>query len=368
MVDWEEKMTIKNVTANTAYHFVMKQKPLPVAVIYSLVYMVVTFSAAQIYDLWEPTITHNGLSREYAAWINNYLFQPSTIYVYLWLPSAIESLFKSFLRNRVFLPGLKFRRVVEAYHGRANKPWLVKCFMVAALILMLAPYLAFTEGDTSLFENPPSPTWWIDAKEIYIFASPLIYFACFALISVIYRLIILQITLIELFLTIPISPRPINNDKAGGLGQLGKLLEHLAYYLFIVFLMFLASYLQAPKNFQNDYILKTVIPVYIVLALFLSIVPIFAPHIPMKTWKVNKLDDLFLQLDLAETREEGLEAVGGEAYIAAQNEVDHTEKKIERYVSYPEYPFDTRTGVKFLTLILLPLLQILLQSLDIFSK
>lgn len=341
---------------NKYFRIIDRVNPISALIVYLLLYLSIILWAAWKYNLWFPTTTRNGLLTEPSALINDLLFQPCIVAYYFWSDHAIMDLFDSI--KEAFISENHYKRVVSQLDHRLNNKRQAYYFWAFSICFTIFAYASYSTGIRWGFQNAPLATWWSEHPIIYLIASPLIIFSCYASLTLGYRFIAHNRSLADLFDTDQLKVLP--KDKDGGLGPIGKFSANLSWMIAVTAGMFLFSALQTPHNFYKDVILMSGIGIYILVAPILFFAPMMSAHSAMVNYKNKQRQIVSNEWYREFEKLQQLQSKDASETRSIREKMKQLEEDISMIDKFPTFPFDINAIKKYFSIILAPLLPILI--------
>lgn len=335
--------------------------------------LVVTALSGALFDVGERT----GLLNDIGWWIYQLTSVPATLAFLLWLPDGLNGVLEGLLRNRIITAGNRKAKPGGAEGGGSDElgefirrfdRWYSHPGWFALTVVVVASFMAIAViPEHRLFMS------WVTVTEVLFWYEIGFWFFLFVAGGLIFlRVLIAILWFNRLFREFRVDVRVLHPDGAGGLSPLGSFSVKVGYLIGVFGLAAVAAvwshsaYLimdGAAPGLRFEPATISLILAYIVVAPIVFFAPIGAAHAAMRSAK----DEFLIKIaDQFEADFSNLHTVieGDSAALKAALEKIEQLQKIHHIVnSFPVWPFNSASLLRFFSSTLSPVVFALIPTL-----
>lgn len=341
-----------------------KLRPLITAIVFSVINFLIALALALYFHTWSSSSTTRGLSADFSGLVFYLLVQPVIFGYFCWLQSSIKQLFWQMASEGLFESEMGLRKVLVECRDRLQNKWVSR---VAGLLS-----IAFFVWQVIVYSHYPDKLAWITSHPAIVWLrSPADALAFYALIIVLYDLIIIFTALNNLFKNQLVQVHPFHPDNAGGLGVIGRFTTNLSYGIAVIGIALSLAIIQDPASIFN--LTNFGVIIMFILYLFLTptifIVPLWSSHLAMIGYRDRLIQEIAKEFDIifAKMRAQRSSKIAQrDLFLKRIQELNDERNLIYRF---PTWPFNSQSVRRFFSIAFSPLVPVIASIvLDLVSK
>lgn len=322
------------------------------------------------FNYWQDQGELVGLLNDYAWWFLQLTGVAGTFITFLWMPGGIKNSLNGLKQNKVIKlrkkDNEKYINFLQSFNHTYTLPiWGITSFVLTALFMVVAVI-----PEQKLF------TTWINTNQFTFWYYEFFWFIIFSLgLLIVLRAIIVIYWLNKLFRDFTIDVKILHPDKAGGLSPLGEFSVFVGYVIGIYGLAVVAvlwshqTYLFpiSQDKLQSLPAIVLLVILYLILAPVVFFAPIGSAHKAMKNAKNQILFRVAEQYEKDFTKIENNLDTETDQLNKSLAKLDQLHKIHKMASSFPIWPFNTSSIVRFFSSTLSPLIIVLIPTIiDLF--
>jgi hypothetical protein len=341
-----------------------KTKPLATTILAAIINSVINFALAAHFHTWSPTATSRGLSTDLSGLVFYSLVQPAIFGYFCWLQLSGQRLFGQLANEGVFKSETGVRKVLVTCRDRLQSKWIP---WISGLLS-----LAFFVWQIVVYTRYPANLAWISSHPLIVWLrSPADALVFYALIIMLYDLVVIFIALNDLLRSQLVQVRPFHPDNAGGMGAIGRFVANLSYCIAAIGIALSLAIIQEPDSIvdMSNFAAIIMFAFYLLLAPTIFFVPLWSTHLAMIAYRDRLIKETSEEFDIAfdEMRTRRSERSNRTKFLLRRiQELDEERKLLNRF---PTWPFNSQNIRKFFGVALSPLMPVITSIvLDLVSK
>ena len=270
-----------------------------------------------------------------ATLLTSFIVQPIIVAYYLWLPSKTWKMFKTLNNNNVIPTDSgtdQYSSFVSDIARKSNNRFISLIFVGVGVILTIWIYFIIQQFGTDWSAHLRWP--------VLVFDIPAAFLTVYAATYIVWRILIIQLGLDNLYRKFKINVQPHHQDGAGGLAAVGNLVGSYLYCILVVALftisMGITSYIE--QGFLPFYVilLFILLPIFTCVVFFL---PLRTSHQAMRNNRDEFLENLSNKFETIKVEIYRDEDLPPKEDLSKIGELIESYSQIRRI--YPTWPINT---------------------------